>query len=879
MRFIEQTEAAWSAEQLAAAEREIEEQKREWEQNRLAAMRDEQERRAREMEEEADIVTFSREDATNQVSSKTKKLTTGRLNSSGAKKRGIVKTANSKIRKVVQNANSSRLRSSDRLRRNLEETKEIDVDDSTRTSTISETSNEESIKINGDSDKWSCDDFEVVESDSEFSDADARPLMSKSVVLSNHVDHNSPRTRSRGTVAINLWTLDVSPILPGVKPVKNQSTGNKRDRSRNSGSEKEEDGEVVGKRKKKNANASKEEKTKHDEEQCKSKKDVKETKRDEKDNPVGLPGKLNRSKRKKVQADEAGKAEQNRVERERKDSQTEQEALGESEAEKDTSKAEEHGKPVGEESNPMQNEDVKDNDKGPNTSSKGNQNEDAKDNDKAPSKSSKGNGRVRKLKKQTNKSAEQQDRTKSLRSNAGKQQTSSNGEEGGSNANDEPVKSESENSKPGKDHGPEGTAEEVSKPDDAPQNVSKAEKDQTNVEENQESKLENDATAEPSENKLDKDGINKSELESEKQDSTSERGKEEPPAGSQRKTRNGDGKSKSKEVFTEKRNNKPKVDSNHSKEQPKKEDSDESGKTEMKLEQEVDAKEERKDGESESKATSLDANSEKLGNSERVDSLVEDKNKASNDDDAKKQKRQSEVENDKLEKEQCDSEAPKHKKEPSNNGNGRKRPGKVRNNDNRNLERRKLLRNRTSVKPTVELLDAKESSQKESSQGSDCSQDEIKQNDVNSDEAMHRTNHTNSVDDAVDVCDKETLSNSDGKNRNNIEHAITMCKETVCKVVIHDVISKGEVSRYLSRNSQRKEDDAESSFKVDLDRTKHAKMTNSTPKAWNSKRKKLAKSVRQGNTLLDNWVTRSPSQSAKSVNSTDDPKRTNTESK
>ncbi|XP_022917364.2 helicase domino isoform X2 [Onthophagus taurus] len=67
MRFIEETEAAWSPEQLAAAEREIEEQKLEWERNRLAAMKEEEERRARELEEDNELLTFSREDAINQV--------------------------------------------------------------------------------------------------------------------------------------------------------------------------------------------------------------------------------------------------------------------------------------------------------------------------------------------------------------------------------------------------------------------------------------------------------------------------------------------------------------------------------------------------------------------------------------------------------------------------------------------------------------------------------------------------------------------------------------------------------------------------------------------------------------------------------------------
>ncbi|GLV35974.1 domino [Carabus blaptoides fortunei] len=67
MKFVEETEAAWSAEQLAAAEREIEEQKREWEANRLAALRQEEERRARQLDDDSDMLTFSRDDATNQI--------------------------------------------------------------------------------------------------------------------------------------------------------------------------------------------------------------------------------------------------------------------------------------------------------------------------------------------------------------------------------------------------------------------------------------------------------------------------------------------------------------------------------------------------------------------------------------------------------------------------------------------------------------------------------------------------------------------------------------------------------------------------------------------------------------------------------------------
>lgn len=207
MKFIETTESAWSAEQLAAAEREIEEQKREWEQNRLAAMREEEERRARELEEEGDIITFSREDATNQVSTKSKKLNRSKKllnrskNINKARKKLVKQTTPSgesrvgikriKNRKVAKKVSSVK----------LEQTEDsVDMDVSHDSQTMDET------QINGETD--SLDSSESVSS------------MQALKQVSNHVDHNSPRTRSRGTVAINLWTLDVSPILPGEKPLR-----------------------------------------------------------------------------------------------------------------------------------------------------------------------------------------------------------------------------------------------------------------------------------------------------------------------------------------------------------------------------------------------------------------------------------------------------------------------------------------------------------------------------------------------------------------------------------------------------------------------------------------------------------------------------------
>lgn len=71
MRFVEETGGSWTAEQLRAAEAEIEQQKREWEANRLAAIKKEEEEVKRAADED-EMITYSREDAQNQVNNKTK---------------------------------------------------------------------------------------------------------------------------------------------------------------------------------------------------------------------------------------------------------------------------------------------------------------------------------------------------------------------------------------------------------------------------------------------------------------------------------------------------------------------------------------------------------------------------------------------------------------------------------------------------------------------------------------------------------------------------------------------------------------------------------------------------------------------------------------
>lgn len=73
MRFVEETGGSWTAEQLRAAEAEIEQQKREWEANRLATLKKAEEDAKRAAEEENEMLTYSREDAQNQVNNKSNK--------------------------------------------------------------------------------------------------------------------------------------------------------------------------------------------------------------------------------------------------------------------------------------------------------------------------------------------------------------------------------------------------------------------------------------------------------------------------------------------------------------------------------------------------------------------------------------------------------------------------------------------------------------------------------------------------------------------------------------------------------------------------------------------------------------------------------------
>lgn len=176
MTFVEETDS-WSAKQLAEAEAEIERQKKDWEMNRLAAVREEEERRQRLADDEP-MLTYSREDANTQVNS--------------TKKMGVRGKRLSVGKRMQLSAKSSRCNS---------RTNSIDgIEDEDRKEKIEDRKEIVRRKKRIDKDEHRDDDGESIHSND-----------SHDMPLNNHnADPTSPRTRSRGSVSINLWTLDRS---------------------------------------------------------------------------------------------------------------------------------------------------------------------------------------------------------------------------------------------------------------------------------------------------------------------------------------------------------------------------------------------------------------------------------------------------------------------------------------------------------------------------------------------------------------------------------------------------------------------------------------------------------------------------------------------
>lgn len=308
MRFVEETGGSWTAAQLQAAEAEIEQQKREWEANRLAALKKEEEDEAKRAEgDENELLTYSREDAKNQVNTNRSKPVNRRLlkvramnrrnkiknncKASGRKvlrKRSniLIPTSSSnnsehpnKKRKVllkkskgltppkrVRRRSNTRSSASDDANSTHDSNtsdddsqttatslhvqgedfndsecsldvmidSQEDSESNSRKSNVSSSSENEDEK---DEDEETADENESETNDDDDDEDSLNELQNGKENhtddtpqndLINHLDINSPRTRSRGTVKLNLWTLDDSPILP---------MRAKKDRSKNRSSE------------------------------------------------------------------------------------------------------------------------------------------------------------------------------------------------------------------------------------------------------------------------------------------------------------------------------------------------------------------------------------------------------------------------------------------------------------------------------------------------------------------------------------------------------------------------------------------------------------------------------------------------------------------
>lgn len=210
MKFVEDTEAAWSAEQLAAAEAEIEQQKREWELGRLQVLKEETDRHARVSDDDEQLLTFSHEDAHNQVNN-----STGPSNSDDSKR--FVIGGSRRLRGSGRGRGRGRGGGGTRTYSGANNYSASDGDTSSCNDVNATSSVDEEDEESDEKDSSSGDDESyVVGSRSNRSSASR-----KSTIPNNHrfTSPNSPRTRSRGTVSIDLWTLDVSPILPGVRPI------------------------------------------------------------------------------------------------------------------------------------------------------------------------------------------------------------------------------------------------------------------------------------------------------------------------------------------------------------------------------------------------------------------------------------------------------------------------------------------------------------------------------------------------------------------------------------------------------------------------------------------------------------------------------------
>ena len=206
MKFLESSDDGWAAEAERMAA-EIEQQKKEWELGRLQALKEEEERMAHNSDEE--ILTYSSADAHNQVNIKKKKV--GEKGQVQAVEGGRRRGGRPAKAKIVFEDQSDHYSSTD-SDTDLSDSEDENMSESDGTISGSEEVFDASQKIS-EADK------ETEMEDKEDDERESEPGSTPPKVQFNKVSEDSPRTRSRGRVKINLWTLDVNPVLPGERPV------------------------------------------------------------------------------------------------------------------------------------------------------------------------------------------------------------------------------------------------------------------------------------------------------------------------------------------------------------------------------------------------------------------------------------------------------------------------------------------------------------------------------------------------------------------------------------------------------------------------------------------------------------------------------------
>ncbi|XP_058840254.1 helicase domino [Topomyia yanbarensis] len=316
MRFVEDTEGTWTAIRLKAVEAEIEQQKRDWEANRLAQQKREEEAARQQEAEENDLLTFSREDAQNQVNKSSSKfnssLTGGKLNNNNVSREGkkiihrrvaLVKNShkgllgkrkesvkevnergncrarsksvppsmaskkarrlaiskqseqsvNSVLRKRRESAHNNNVKSVDAPKKRLKKSPgkrnaSYNEHKDRRTGDSESLKNDETVKEAKCNEEFDSEcSLDVMIDSNDAPDSDSNQMNNyyssqddeSGSQSQDDVDHkianksasyvklsesgtgedtaSTPRTRSRGSVKINLWTLDDSPILPAIK--------------------------------------------------------------------------------------------------------------------------------------------------------------------------------------------------------------------------------------------------------------------------------------------------------------------------------------------------------------------------------------------------------------------------------------------------------------------------------------------------------------------------------------------------------------------------------------------------------------------------------------------------------------------------------------